>query len=144
MDLKVHSLMREAALPMRGELPERLVKSCQKNPWLKRGGIDFEPEGFCCEHDHPYYLERYDDLAMLKEFFAWGNWGIRAAVQYKDLIFVNQVNGGDEWWTLKIDGDELVPFESITFGCLIEQGLFEIYIRRMRNATVARCKALDY
>jgi hypothetical protein len=57
---------------------------------------------------------------------------------------VNQVNGGDEWWTLKIDGDELVPFESITWQRLIEQGLFEIYIRRMHAASVANCKSLDY
>jgi hypothetical protein len=144
MDHNVYSLMREAALPVRGDLLDGLVKTCQLNPWLKRGGIDFEPEGFCCEHDHPYYLECYDDLAMLKEFFAWGNWGIRAAVQYNDLIFVNQVNGGDEWWTLKIDGDELVPFESITWRMIIERGEFESYIERLHNATVAQCKALDY
>jgi hypothetical protein len=136
--------MRAAAVEVDGLLLERLVNACQKNPWLKRGGIDFEPEGFCCEHDHRYYLERYDDLSMLKEFFTWGNWGIRAAVQHKDLIFVNQVNGGDEWWTLKIDGDELVPFESITWHRLIEQGLFEIYIRRMHAASVAQCTSLDY
>jgi hypothetical protein len=76
----VYTAMRTAAVEVDGPLFERLVKACQKNRWPKRGGIDFEPEGFCCEHDHPNYLERYDDLAMLKEFFAWGNWGIRAAV----------------------------------------------------------------
>ncbi len=103
------------------DLLQRLIAMCEKNAWLKVGGSDFEPEGFCCEHDYPYCLERYDDIDMLERFFAHGNWSIRAAVQHHDLIFVNQVNAGDEWWTVKIDGDNLVPFESITFRLLIER-----------------------
>ena len=125
-------------------LLERLVAACQTNDWLKVGGIDFEPEGFCPESDYPYCLERYDDVDMLERFFAHGNWAIRAAVQHHDLIFVNQVNGGDEWWTLKIDGDTLVPFESITFRLVIERGDFRSYIQRLRDATVEQCRKLEY
>jgi hypothetical protein len=80
--------MREAAVKVVGDLLARLITACQKNPWLKVGGADFEPEGFCCEHDHPYCLERYDDIDMLERFFAHGNWGIRTAVQHHELIFV--------------------------------------------------------
>jgi hypothetical protein len=132
------------AVRVDGPLFDLLVRVCQSNPWLKRGGVDFWPEGFCVEHDYPYYLERYDDLDMLKVFFEHGNWGIRAAVQYKDLIFANQVNGGDEWWTVKIDGENLVPFESITFREIIRRGEFADYIERMCRATPARCKAWQY
>jgi len=81
---------------------------------------------------------------MLERFFAHGNWAIRAAVQHHDLIFVNQVNGGDEWWTLKIDGDRLVPFESITFRSIIRDGEFRVFIQRLRNATVEQCRKLEY
>lgn len=139
--------MRVAAVEVNGDLFKMLVKKCQENDWLKVRGIDFEPDGLCCESDYPYYLERYDDIEMLKAFFNHGNWGIRAAVQYRDLIFVNQVNGGDEWWTLKIDGDKLVAFESITFRPSIQRkgpGNFNELIESMVKATVEQCKALKY
>jgi hypothetical protein len=136
--------MREAAVAVKGELLQRLIAACQHNNWLKVGGIDFEPERFCPECDYPCCLERYDDVEMLERFFAHGNWAIRAAVQHRDLIFVNQVNGGDEWWTLKVDGDRLVPFESITFRRIIADGQFEAFIDRLRNATVEMCVKLDY
>jgi hypothetical protein len=139
-----YEAMRAAAVPVRGELLHRLIKACQENAWLKVGDADFEPDGFCCEHDYPYSLERYDDVDMLERFFAHGNWSIRAAVQHHDLIFVNQVNGGDEWWTLKIDGDQLVPFESITFCHTIARGEFRSYIQRLRDATVEQCKNLAF
>jgi hypothetical protein len=113
--------MRSGAVTVNGELLEWLIRTCQTNPWLKRGGADFEPEGFCCEHDYPYGLERYDDVDKLRMFFEHGNWGIRAAVMHRDLIFVNQVNGGDEWWTLKITADDMIPFESFSWGRIIER-----------------------
>jgi hypothetical protein len=81
---------------------------------------------------------------MLEAFFEHGNWSIRAAVQHCDLIFVNQVNAGDEWWTLKIDGDKLVPFESISWRRIIASGQFEEYMTGMLNATVDECRRLDY
>jgi hypothetical protein len=142
--LSEYQLFRNAAVRVEGELLTRLIAACQHNDWLKVGGIDFEPEGFCPESDYPYTLERYDEVGMLERFFAHGNWAIRAAVQHHDLIFVNQVNGGDEWWTLKIDRDELVPFESITFRRIITDGEFKAYIDRLRNATVEQCRRLEY
>jgi hypothetical protein len=136
--------MRAAAVKVDGELLARLTRACQGNPWLRVGGIDFEDDP-CAEHDYPYCLERYDDPDMLRRFFQHGNWAIRAAVQYRDLIFVNQVNGGDEWWTLKIDGDRLIPFESITFRPMCRPGGdFTAFLERLHRATPAQCKALDY
>jgi hypothetical protein len=139
-----YEAMRAAAVPVKGELLARLITACQKNDWLRVGGLDFEPVGFCREHDYPYCLERYDDVDMLERFFAHVNWAIRAAVQHHDLIFVNQVNAGDEWWTLKIDGDQLVPFESLTWRRIIASGQFEQYMTGMLNATVDECRRGDY
>lgn len=138
--------MRAGAVRVEGELLDRLTAACQKNPWLKRGGVDFDD--LYVESDYPYYLERYEDLSLLKMFFEHGNWGLRSAVQYRDLIFVQQVNGGDEWWTLKINGDRLVPFESITFRTFIlcdgRPDGFTALIENMHTATVEQCKSLTY
>jgi hypothetical protein len=141
--LPEYQAMRAAAVRVEGDLLRRLVKACQGNPWLKVGGVDFEDDP-CMESDYPYYLERYDDRTMLRKFFEHGNWSIRTAVQHGDLIFVNQVNGGDEWWTLKVDGESLVPFESLTWGRIIEGGKFDRQLDSMLAADVATCKSLDY
>jgi hypothetical protein len=141
-----YKAMRAAATTVAGEPLRRLIAACQGNAWLKVGGCDFEPDGFCYEPDYPYGLELYDDIEMLEAFFAHGNWSIRTAVQYRDLIFVNQVNGGDEWWTLKIDGDNLVPFESISFRTMAggDPGVFSSYIKRLTDASVEQCRRLEY
>ena len=57
-----------------------------------------------------------DDLQTLKEFFKMGNWCLGQAVIYKCLCFINQVNGGDEWLTMKLFEDgRVIDFESYTF-----------------------------
>ena len=138
--------MRESGIEVKGPLFERLVRKCQENPWTRVGGVDFEPNGVICEHDCPYYLERYDDIEMLRLFFEHGNWSLRSAVQYKDLIFVNQVDGGDEWWGLKILDNDLLSFESISMGHIIEKNPSEWYdiMQRMCDATPEQCRQLDY
>lgn len=136
--------MWDAATTVKGDLLERLKKTCQENPWIKVGGLDFEPNGFCCETDYDYTLTRFDDLDMLRAFFEHGNWAIRMGVQYRDLIFVQQVNGGDEWWTLKVADDRLVAFESITMRLVIKHGDFSEYIERMVRATPEQCEHGQY
>jgi hypothetical protein len=126
------------------ELEKRLIATAQTNPWLKVGGVDFEDD-LCMEHDYTWFLQEYTDPDMLAAFFEHGNWAIRAAVKYKDLIFVNQVNGGDEWWTVKICPDgTLLPFESISVARMIEHGTWADCLQRMSTATSAQCRALGY
>lgn len=144
MDVDSYNVMRNAATDVTGPLLQQVVEACQGNPWIKVGGAEFEPEGLCCERDYPFYLERYDDVAMLQMFFEHGNWGLRAAVQYRDVVFVNQVNGGDEWWTLKVDGDRLVPFESVSFSRIIRDGEFRPFVERLASASVEQCVGLAY
>ena len=122
-----------------------LVDKCQENLWLMRGGAAFEddPE---FEADSPYSFFRVDGIEKLEKVFANGNWAIRNGFLYKDLCFINQVNGGDEWWTLKYDhqANEYVAFESITFIPFIKNGDFGTLIGRLTNATIEQCKALEY
>lgn len=105
-----------------GPLLKALFVLCQTNAWLKVGGVEFEPHGLCSEHDYKLALFEYTELADVKAFFAHGNWGIRSAIKYRSLIFVNQVNGGDEWWTIKILPDgQLMSFESVSWGHMLER-----------------------
>lgn len=113
----------------------QLVKKCQSNPWLKVGGIDFEDD-FLIESDYNYGFTEIDSLEELKEFFNHGNWSIRQGAVYKNLAFINQVNGGDEWWTLKNFDGEWISFESITFRLIIRDDEFEDYIESLLEAWV--------
>ena len=143
MSTYVREAFYDAMADAEPELLRSLVKTCQKNPWLKTGGVGFD-DGLYCEHDYGWHLSRFVDPLMLRDFFEHGNWAIRAAVTYQDLIFVNQVNGGDEWLTIKIVGDQLIPFESITFGPSIERGEFSALLERLHVATLDECRKLTY
>ena len=127
---------------------KELVKLCQQNPWLKRGGEGFEPGGLFGvegELDYIYTFLRYSDVEKLKKFFTVGNWAIRQGVIYKRLCFINQVNAGDEWWTIKkFEDGRLLPFESITWRHFIEDGEFEEEITKYLNATYEQCRNLSF
>lgn len=124
---------------------KQLVQACQRNRWLKVHGIVFE-EDPDMESDYPFNFQSVDDLRALREYFSHGNWAIRDGVVFGDLAFINQVNGGDEWWTLKWDGENWVGFESCSMDRIIRSGKFqfESLISHMQRATVAQCKNLDY
>ncbi len=69
-----------------------------------------------------------------------GNWAIGTAFYYRDLCFINQVDGGDEWLTIRHG----IAFESMTLEPRIEEGKFARLIRRLLAATKAQCQALTY
>lgn len=128
-----------------GREHDGLVEKCQENGWLKVGGYDWQDDPFL--EEYPYEFSRIDDIDALREYFERGNWAIRQGVVFDDLAFVNQVNGGDEWWTLKRDGEGWLAFESTSFACLIEakgRDAFDTLVRSMQLATPAQCRSLDY
>lgn len=107
---------------------EEVEKKCQDNFWLKRGGGEFEDDPGM-ELDYGYCVHTCPTISELKAKIGQGNWGIRQGFAYKRLLFVNQVNGGDEWWTCwKHEDGRIQDFESITFRGIIERGDFESYI----------------
>ena len=131
--------------PLDEEAREQLGSKCQENVWLNVGDYDWQDDPFL--EEYPYEFMRIDDIDALREHFGRGNWAIRQGVVFGDLAFINQVNGGDEWWTLKRDGEEWVDFESTSFAYIIEakgRAAFETLVRSMQLATPARCKTLDY
>lgn len=117
------------------EVHEQLKAACQGNMWLMIGGIDFEDDP-CMEADYDYTFITTDNPQALEAFFLHGNWCIRSGVVYKDVAFINQVNGGDEWWTLKYFDGKWVAFESITFRLIIRDGEFTETLDKLVNATL--------
>lgn len=138
-----YSRMEAGMTPIAPELHTALIAKCQENKWLREGGIPFEDDPVF-EHDSPYSFCEIDDIEILEMYFDHGNWSIRDGVVYKDLVFINQVNGGDEWWTLKKDGEGYLAFESITFGPIIHRRKFMAFIRRLLKASLEQCRSLTY
>ena len=94
--------------------------------------------------DYCFNAKTVNTLEELREFLVHGNWAIRQGVIFNDLAFINQVNGGDEWWTVKDFNGILIVFESITFIPIIQSGKFEEYINSLLNATIQQCLDLTY
>lgn len=117
-----------------GREHEELVEKCQENGWLKVGGFDWQDDPFL--EEYPYEFSRTDSVDRLREALGSGNWAIRQGFCYRDLAFIQQVNGGDEWWTLKRDGDAWTSFESWSFGAIAQEPeRFERAMRDMCEAT---------
>lgn len=76
-----------------------LTDKCQENGWLRRGGYPWQDDPYL--EEYPYEFAKAGSVEELRGFFAHGNWALRQGIVYEDLAFVQQVDGGDEWWTLK-------------------------------------------
>lgn len=132
-----------------GFTKEELTAKQQENAWLRLGGPDKEPDapGFWYpSYDYSYSYYVCETLDELKRAFLYGNWAIRQAFIYKNLAFVNQVNAGDEWWTLKkFEDGEIIAFESCSMVPIINhgEGHFEDYIPQMLKATKEQCRKLE-
>jgi hypothetical protein len=85
-------------------------------------------------------LRQVYDLEQLELIFQYGYWCLGQGFYYRNLCFINQIDGGDEWLTIKDD----YAFESITFARIIGDGEFNAYIKRLLNATKEQCINLAY
>jgi hypothetical protein len=125
---------------------QELIRKCQENAWVKHFGVVFREDPFM-ETDYSYNFMRYETLDELRRFFKWGNWAIRCGAVYENLCFVQQVNGGDEWWVIKkfMDG-ELIGFESISFSHIISDPkpymTFEAMVDRLLKVTKEQCHGI--
>ena len=76
----------------------------------------------------------------LAEQIGHGNWTIGTAFYYRDLCFINQVDGGDEWLTIRHG----IAFESMTLEPSIENDSFASLVRRLLAASKEQCLRLTY
>ncbi len=125
---------------------EELTEKQQKNTWLRRGGPDEDPDYFPT-YDYSYTYYECLTVEELKKACLYGNWAIRQCFTYRNLAFINQINAGDEWWTLKkFEDGRLLAFESCSMAAIIEQheDYFEDYISQLLKATHHQCRHLEY
>ena len=111
--------------------------------WLK---IGLENIWIRYANDPPLTIESFSEcksIDYLLQRFEHGNWCLGSAFYYKDLCFINQVEGGDEWLVIRKN----IPFESYSCGYIIEtDGRQELIddIERMMNATDEQLRKLEY
>ena len=94
-------------------------------------------------HDPPFdktMLDKCHTPEELQSKLAHGNWSVGQGFYYQNLCFINQVDGGDEWLTIK----DNYGFESITFMKIIKRGEFMKLLNRLRTATKEQCIKLKY
>ena len=126
---------------------ESLAAKCQENGWLRAGGYAWQDDPYL--EDYPYDIREASSMEELRSFFRRGNWAIRQGVVYRDLAFVQQVDGGDEWWTLKKIGDggepgDWLAFENCSFGGLSrDRHGFNDLIVGMSAASASECERLE-
>jgi len=127
------------------EFIEMCYKIGMKNGWCS-GKYAMQDGDFITEEDR---LNRNSfkiiiDLDELKEVMGRSNWSLGTSCIYHDLCFMNQVDGGGEWLTIKRFGDEAIAFESMTMELIVQDGTFEETLQRLEAATKEQCKTLTY
>lgn len=137
--------IRKPESKMELDFKERAYKLGMKNGWCN-GRYAMDDGDFIVEADrlNKNSFSVAEDIDTLNEFFRHGNWCLGQGIIYQNLCFIQQVNGGDEWLTIKNFEDEAIAFESITFERIIADGEFNDLIGRLLKADKQACKKLDY
>lgn len=113
------------------DLREAWFRAGQTNRWIRAA------------NDPPFTRDSFVgcySIEELAERLAAGMWCVGTAFYYRDLCLIQQVDGGDEWLTIR----HRVPFESLTVGPLIEAGRFTELVRRFLAASKEECEGLGY
>jgi hypothetical protein len=110
---------------------DRWIQIGLKNPWIVQA------------YDPPLTRACFYECRTpeeLKEKLEHGNWCLGTAFYYLDICFINQVDGGDEWLTIRHG----IPFESISWMIVIRAGQFHDLLNRLLSATPEQCPRLEY
>lgn len=127
------------------QLAAELELVCQQNGWLCYNGYAWQDDPYL--EQYPYAFARAKSLDELTSFMEHGNWSIRQGIVFDDLAFIQQVDGGDEWWTLKRTDNGWMPFENTSAGFIIERDgvdAFTHMVECMHRATPEQCRHFDY
>jgi hypothetical protein len=100
------------------ELWNKAYQIGMRNPWAS-GNAAISEGNFITENDrlNKDSIAVVDNLENLRQIFLTGNWQLGSSWMYKNLVFINQIDGGDEWLTIKRwPNGEVTAFESITMN----------------------------
>jgi len=148
---------------------EKLVEIGKRNPWIKRAwDPEFDADSFITAKTFgelclllggvfPVHVKNGDAKALASYYGhqfndASSNWCTGTAVIYKNYAFINQVNGGDEWLTIRYnpEAETYTAFESITFKSVRHKTMrsaclnLKHLINRWDKASDAQLKSLDF
>lgn len=115
-----------------GKEKEDLIVICQKNNWLKHNGYEFQ-DGSLSEEEYGYNFMRCEKRLDLMNYMEHVSWAIRDGFLFEDMAFIQQVNGGDEFWTLINQNGKWIDYESVTFRPSIERGEFYTLIDKLHE-----------
>ena len=121
------------------EMWKQAYKIGMQNGWMN-GEFAKEDGYFIVEEDRLNKNSCFviDDINNLETFFKTGNWCLGQTVLYKNLAFMQQVNGGDEWLTLKMFSDgKMRSFESCSMGLIAEDDGSEKFKKFVKGLTKA-------
>jgi hypothetical protein len=110
------------------------IKLGKQNPWIRLAT------------DPPFNTQSFHECANddeLLDKLSRGNWSLGQAFYVGHLCFIQQVDGGDEWLSIK----QGAPFDSISFGRIIRREgreAAQVILDQIRGASVERCRALEY
>lgn len=101
-----------------------LIHACLENTWLSDEEFNLS--------DYPFDFIRCQRKLDLMNYMSQGNWALRQGFVYKDLAFVQQVNGGDEYLTLiKKNDEKWIAFDSVSVEKSIEKNEFYSYFEKI-------------
>lgn len=110
---------------------KQLLEIGRKNHWIKRA------------YDPRFTLESFvlceAEAELLEKLCGEQSWCLGQAFYIDNICFVQQVDGGDEWLVIRDD----LAFESYSCRAMGRVRLAE-YLERIRQATAADLKTLDY
>lgn len=116
---------------------QALAEKSESNAFLKFGGY-YRDDPFM-DIDSPFSLKGVDDLTALAQIFYHGNWAYRTGFIYDNAAFINQIDGGGEWWTLVKDKDGAWnAVDSVSFRALVKKGEFVTYMEHLLQTSTSR------
>lgn len=99
-----------------------LIHSCLGNAWLNDKEYDLS--------EYPFDFIKCHRKLDLMNYMSQGNWALRQGFVYKDIAFVQQVNGGDEFLTfIKKNDWNWIAFDSVSVEKTIENNQFYSYFK---------------
>ncbi len=136
--IQIYNTMRKPKNDTEQELLNRCFKEGLKNGWASgdfaRADGDFITEEDCLNKNSVSFIDTQKDLI---NFFKVGNWCLGTGVIYKNLFFLEQINGGNEWAIFYIDNGKIKQFESYSIYMVLERSKQEFIkdLRKMINRT---------
>lgn len=99
-----------------------LIHSCLGNAWLNDNEYDLS--------EYPFDFIKCHRKLDLMNYMSQGNWALRQGFVYRDIAFVQQVNGGDEYLTfIKKNDWNWIAFDSVSVEKTIEKNQFYSYFK---------------